>query len=134
VKQYNKVVVIIIITITIIISSCSSSSNISIISHYYNPPNCIKYLTVFIDSDIIFVMWIEIYLNILHFWWSNSHCFGCVFVFLYSSLKQLVCTSVIWNSISSTGNQLERTQQKLAALCSNSVFSKVHYIYANYST
>jgi len=58
--------------------------------------------------------------------------FGCVFVILYSSLKQLVCTSVIWNSISSTGiNKLESTQQKLAALCCNSVFHNVNYIYAN---
>ena len=56
--------------------------------------------------------------------------FGCVFVILYSSLKQLECASVIWNSISSTGiNKLESTQQKLAALCCNSVFRNVHYIY-----
>jgi len=45
-------------------------------------------------------------------------------------LKQLECASDIWNS--STGiNKLERTQQKLAALCCNKVFRKVHYIYAN---
>jgi len=64
VKHYNEVVVIIII---IIISSSSSSSNISIIIHYNNPPNCIKHLTVFIDSEIIFVMSMELYLNLLYF-------------------------------------------------------------------
>jgi len=63
VKHYNKVVVIIIITI----SSSSSSSNISIIIRYNNPPNCIKHLTVFIDSEIIFVMSNELCLNLLHF-------------------------------------------------------------------
>jgi hypothetical protein len=66
VKHYKKLVLIIIIIITISISG-SSSSNTRIIIYYYNPPDCIKYLTVFIDSEIIFVMSIELYLNPLHF-------------------------------------------------------------------
>ena len=69
--------------------ACSSLS-----IHYYSSHGCIKYLAVLIDSEIIFVMSIELYLDLLNFGWSNLQCNSvfsslvCVFAFSFILVRR----------------------------------------------
>jgi hypothetical protein len=100
----------------------------------------IKDLGVFIDSklrfhnhvDYIFSQCIKLLglVRTLTFSFSSLDCLYMLYFTLFRS--KLEYTSVVWNSITTTGaNKLERIQQKFSALCYYRFLPHVHYTYAN---